>query len=130
MESKTRELDSITIETYSERCHVCRCKRSHGISEGYALALDIYKESKVFPREEPYSLTDQIRRSSRSVAANLAEAWKRRHYKKAFVSKLIECSAEAAETEVWLDMAFDLGFLEGKDEGRSIVALCGNSEDD
>jgi four helix bundle protein len=82
--------------------------------KAYALALDIYKESKVFPREEPYSLTDQIRRSSRSVAANLAEAWKRRHYKKAFVSKLIECSAEAAETEVWLDMAFDLGFLEGR----------------
>jgi len=54
----------------------------------YQIALDIYQLTKTFPKEEKYSLTDQIRRSSRSVAANLAEAWKKRRYEKAFISKL------------------------------------------
>jgi len=65
--------------------------------------MEIFEESKMFPREEKYSLTGQIRRSSRSVPANIAEAWKKRKYKKAFVSKLIDAFAEAGETEVWLE---------------------------
>lgn len=69
----------------------------------YKLAMEIFEESKMFPREEKYSLTGQIRRSSRSVPANIAEAWKKRKYKKAFVSKLIDAFAEAGETEVWLE---------------------------
>jgi len=60
--------------------------------------------------EEKYSLIDQIRRSSRSVPANIAEAWKKRKYPKLFVSKLIECSGEASETEVWLDFCKDLQY--------------------
>ena len=65
----------------------------------------IYQLSKSFPVEEKFSLTDQIRRSSRSVCANLAEAFRKRRYPKNFVSKLSDCEAEAAETHVWLDFA-------------------------
>ena len=78
----------------------------------YQLAIDIQKVTKIFPKEEKYSLTDQIRRSSRSVPANLAEAWKKRRYEKAFISKLIDCAGEAGETEVWLDFSKDFGFLD------------------
>ena len=77
----------------------------------YALAMEIFQETKAFPPEEKYSLTDQIRRSSRSIPTNLAEAWKKRNYEKAFVSKLVDCSSEAAETEVWLDFSRDCGYL-------------------
>ena len=78
---------------------------------GYQLALDIYQVTKTFPKEEKYSLTDQIRRSSRSIPANLAEAWKKRRYEKAFISKLVDCAGEAGETEVWLDFSKDFGYL-------------------
>jgi len=77
----------------------------------YRIALDIHQFTKTFPKEEKYSLTDQIRRSSRSVPANLAEAWKKRRYEKAFISKLIDCAGEAGETEVWLDFSKDFGYL-------------------
>lgn len=75
------------------------------------LAMEIFEETKRFPKEERYSLTDQIRRSSRSVAANIAEAWKKRIYVKSFVSKLTDSYGEEGETEVWLDMVFDSGYL-------------------
>jgi four helix bundle protein len=68
--------------------------------------MDIFKLSKGFPTEERYSLTDQIRRSSRSVCANIAEAWRKRRYKAAFIAKLSDAEAEAAETQVWLEIAF------------------------
>jgi len=77
----------------------------------YQLAVDIHEITKTFPKEEKYSLTDQIRRSSRSVSANLAEAWKKRRYEKAFISKVIDCAGEAGETEVWLDFSKDFGYL-------------------
>jgi len=77
----------------------------------YDLAMEIFHLSKLFPREEIYSLTDQIRRSSRSVAANLAEGFRKRRYPNMFVSKLADCDAEATETQVWLDFAFDCGYL-------------------
>jgi len=78
----------------------------------YRLALDIHNISKTFPKEEKYSLTDQIRRSSRSIPANLAEAWKKRRYEKAFVAKVIDAAGEAGETEVWLDFSKDFGYLD------------------
>lgn len=81
----------------------------------YKLAMDIFELSKTFPKEERYSLVDQIRRSSRSVPANLAEAWKKRLYSKMFVSKIIDAAAEAGETEVWLDVSKDAGYLSAKD---------------
>ena len=81
----------------------------------YQLAFDsavrIYELTKAFPVEERYSLTDQIRRSSRSVCANISEAWRKRRYPKNFVSKLSDADGEAVETLVWLDFASRFGYL-------------------
>jgi four helix bundle protein len=77
----------------------------------YSLAMHIFKESKTFPQEERYSLTSQIRRSSRSVAANIAEGFRKRQYPSMFMSKLADSDAEATETQVWLDFARDCGYL-------------------
>jgi four helix bundle protein len=74
-------------------------------------AVHIFELSRAFPIEERYSLTDQVRRCSRSVCANIAEAWRKRRYPNAFVSKLSDAEAEAAETEVWLEMAVRCGYL-------------------
>ncbi|WP_225875324.1 four helix bundle protein [[Limnothrix rosea] IAM M-220] len=74
-------------------------------------AMVIFARSKLFPSEEKFSLTDQIRRSSRSVAANLAEAWRKRRYPAAFVSKLSDSEAEAAETQTWVELARRCGYL-------------------
>ena len=76
----------------------------------------IFHASKDFPKEEIYSLTDQIRRSSRSVCANLAEAWRKRRYRAAFVSKLSDAESEASETQVWLQFATSCEYIE---RGRS-----------
>ena len=78
----------------------------------YKLAMDIFEETKSFPSEERYSLTDQIRKSSRSVPANIAEAWKRRQYVKMFRTRIIDSASEAGETEVWLDFSKDCGYLD------------------
>ncbi len=90
--------------------------RSHEDLEVYQMAFDaamkIFELSKKFPVEKRYSLTDQIRRSSRSVCANLAEAWRKRRYKAAFLAKLNECEAEAAETQVWIKFAVKCNYLE------------------
>ncbi|HNS51547.1 MAG TPA: four helix bundle protein [Anaerolineae bacterium] len=75
-------------------------------------AMGIFELTKWFPAEERYSLTDQVRRSSRSVCANIAEAWRKRRYANAFVAKLSDAEAEAAETEVWLELAVRCGYLD------------------
>ncbi len=72
---------------------------------------EIFRISKIFPIEERYSLTDQIRRSTRSVCANITSAWRKRRYPPAFISKLGDADEEAAETTVWLDIALDDGYL-------------------
>jgi len=77
----------------------------------YKLGLEIFGMTKSFPKEELFALTDQIRRSSRSVPANIAEAWRKRKYPKSFVSKLIDSLAEESETEVWLDYSKDLKYI-------------------
>ena len=77
----------------------------------FALAMDIYKLSKAFPSEEKYSLTDQIRRSSRSVSANIAEAFRKRLYPKHFISKISDSEAEAAETQVWIQFSWECNYL-------------------
>jgi four helix bundle protein len=74
-------------------------------------AMEIFELSKSFPNDEKYSLYDQMRRSSRSVCANVAEAWRKRRYQPAFISKLSDADAEAAETQVWLDFASRCGYL-------------------
>ena len=77
----------------------------------YRLAMEIFHLSKNFPREEVYSLTDQIRRSSRSVAANIAEGLRKRRYPNMLISKLTDCDGEATETQLWLDFALDCGYM-------------------
>jgi four helix bundle protein len=80
--------------------------------KAFDAAMTIFELSKAFPKEETYSMTDQIRRSSRSVCANLAEAWRKRRYEAAFISKLSDAEAEAAETQVWLEFAVKCGYMD------------------
>jgi four helix bundle protein len=82
--------------------------------KAFDAAMKIFELSKAFPREETYSLTDQIRRSSRSVCANLAEAWRKRRYQAAFISKLSDVEAEAAETQTWLRFAIECKYLKSE----------------
>ena len=78
----------------------------------FSISMEIFQISKTFPKDEAYSLTSQIRRSSRSVCANVAEAFRKRRYEKAFVSKLSDSDGEAAEAQVWLDYSLECGYLE------------------
>ena len=78
----------------------------------FASAMEIYSLSKNWPSQEKFSLIDQIRRSSRSVCGNIAEAWRKRRYPAHFVSKLSDSDSEAAETEVWLKFALECGYLD------------------
>src|SRR5438132_6343131 len=87
--------------------------------KAFEAAMQVFELSKKFPKEEVYSLTDQIRRSSRSVCANLAEAWRKRRYEAAFVSKLNDSEAEAAETQTWLEFAVRCEYL-APDVGRDL----------
>ncbi len=93
--------------------------RSHRDLEVYRKSVDagmtVFELSKRFPEEEKYSLTSQIRRSSRSVSGNLAEAWRKRRYSAAFASKLNDAEAEAAETQAWLEYAVRCCYLKGDD---------------
>jgi four helix bundle protein len=80
--------------------------------KAFEAAMQIFELSKQFPVEERYSLTDQIRRSSRSVCANFAEAWRKRRYEAAFVAKLNDCEAEAAETQTWIEFAVKCNYID------------------
>lgn len=84
-------------------------------SKAYELAMEVFQASKNFPNEERYSLTDQLRRSSRSVCSNLRESWAKRRYEAHFVSKLTDADGENSETETWLDFAHDCGYLSKRD---------------
>jgi len=92
--------------------------RKHKDLEVYKLAfetaMEIFELTTLFPKEERYSLTDQIRRSSRSVAANIAEAFRKRRYPKAFISKLSDSEGEAAETQVWIDFALKCKYIDNE----------------
>jgi four helix bundle protein len=77
----------------------------------FKVSMEIFQITKSFPKEEIYALTSQIHRSSRSVCANLAEAFRKRRYEKAFVSKLSDLEGEAAETQVWLDYSLNCGYM-------------------
>lgn len=79
--------------------------------DSFKTAMEIYELSKVFPREELYSLTDQIRRSLRSVSANISEAWGKRKYEKSFVAKLTDSEGEARETQTWLQFALACQYI-------------------
>ena len=86
--------------------------------KAFQVAMEIYKLSKNFPKEEKFSLTDQIRRSSRSVCANIAEAYRKRIYVRHFISKLTDSDAENSETVVWLDFALECNYLEREIHAR------------
>jgi four helix bundle protein len=86
-------------------------------------SMEIFQASKTFPKEETYSLTDQIRRSSRAVAAAIAEAWRGRKYEAVFVNKLNEAEREAAETQTWLEFAVKCGYLKAV-QGRELHRAC------
>ena len=87
----------------------------------YRLAMEIFHLSKAFLKEEKYSLTGQIRRSSRSVAANIAEGFRKRRYPNMLVSKLTDCDGEATETQVWLGFSFDCGYLSKENHDRLVA---------
>ncbi len=80
--------------------------------KAFALAMSIYQISKTFPKEEKYSLTDQIRRSSRSTCANMAEAYRKRIYPKHLISKRTDSDAENSETIVWIDFALECRYID------------------
>lgn len=86
--------------------------------EAMNAAMEIFAITKSFPQEERYSLVDQIRRSSRSVAANIAEAWRKRRYEAAFRSKLNDSEAEASETQTWIEIALRCGYLKKEAAGQ------------
>ena len=89
--------------------------------KAFDAAMIIFELSKQFPTEEKYSLTDQIRRSSRSVCANVAEAWRKRRYQGSFIAKLNECESEAAETQVWLKFAVKCQYI-STEQGRELYS--------
>lgn len=100
--------------------------KSHKDLDVYRMAFDaamqIFELSKRFPNEERYALTDQIRRSSRSVCANLAEAWRKRRYEAAFIAKLSDSEAEAAETQTWIEFAVKCNYLT-PETGRELYQI-------
>ncbi|TLX73975.1 four helix bundle protein [Labilibacter sediminis] len=79
--------------------------------KAYKISMNIFLLSREFPKEEKYSLVDQIRRSSRSICANLAEAWAKRRYEKVFINKLTDCLGEEFETETWLNYSLDCKYI-------------------
>ncbi len=89
--------------------------------KAFKLAMEIFKVSKKFPKEETYSLTDQIRRSSRSVCANIAESYRKRLYVRNFISKLTDSDAENSETTVWLDFALACKYLDQETHDKMIL---------
>jgi len=106
--------------------------------KGFKLSMNIFQLSKSFPREEQYSLTDQIRRSSQSVCANLAEAYRKRNYPKSYAFKLTDSDAENSETQVWLEFALECEYInkttfdeltsESEEEGKLLNYMILNPE--
>lgn len=89
--------------------------------KAFALAMTIYEISKTFPIEERYALTNQVRRSSRSVCANMAEAYRKKQYPAHFPSKVSDCDMENSETAVWLDFAFACKYITDETHSKLIV---------
>jgi four helix bundle protein len=105
-----------------EKTHEAADRQASGygrLQEGVEAAMQIFELSKTFPKEETYSLTDQTRRSSRSVCANLAEVSRKRRYEAAFVSKLNDSEAEAAESQTWLEFAVRCKYI-NRDVGKPL----------
>lgn len=93
-------------------------KRLKVFQKSYNLAMEIFELTKTFPKEERYSLTDQIRRASRSVSVNIAEGYRKRRYPKHFTSKITDADAECSETIVWLDFSFNCEYISEKNKNE------------
>ncbi len=93
-------------------------KKLIAYQKSFDLAMSIFEISKSFPKEETYSLTDQIRRSSRSVPSNIAEAYRKRRYPKHFISKLTDADEENSETNTWLDFAHACNYIKKEDYNK------------
>ena len=93
--------------------------------KSFELQQEIFRLTKTFPKEETYSLTDQIRRASRSVGSNIAESWQKRKYAAHFVSKLSDADGEQAETQHWLDTSLACNYISSEQHGK---LLCGYQE--
>jgi four helix bundle protein len=90
--------------------------------KAFDLSMRIFHLTKSFPRDEQYSLTDQIRRSSRSIGANISESWPKRRYPKSFIAKLIDSQSEACETIHWLDVSLAANYI-GKEKNQELTDL-------
>lgn len=93
-------------------------KKLLAYQKGFDLAMSIFEMSKSFPKEETYSLTDQVRRSSRSVCANISESYRKRRYPKHFISKLTDADSENSETSTWIDFAFECKYISEEDKNK------------
>ena len=105
----------VQLDVYRRRMMAERIRSVRDLvvyNKAFSAAMEIFQISKSFPREELYSLTDQMRRSSRSVCANLSEAWRKRRYKAVFINKLSDSGQEAAETQTWLEFSEACGYIE------------------
>lgn len=124
--------------TKNKKMAVYNFKETAVYKKSFSLAMRIFEISKSFPKEEKYSLTDQVRRSSRSVCANLAEAYRKKRYPAHFISKLTDCDAENSETNVWIDFAFSCEYIDEttqnelriltEEVGRMIYHMINNPE--
>jgi four helix bundle protein len=94
------------------RARVVKHQQLEVYQRAFDLSMQVFELSKRFPKEEMYSLTDQFRRSTRSVSSNLAEAWRKRRYLHAFIAKLSDAEGEAAESQTWLEYAVKCGYME------------------
>lgn len=108
------------MKMQSKRIHAKSFRDLEAYQKAKALAQDIYNLTKTFPKEETYSLTDQLRRSSRSVGAQIAEAWGKRRDERHFVSKLTDADAEQMETQHWLDVAASCQYL-SHDQAEQLI---------
>lgn len=88
--------------------------------KAFALAMEIFEISKNFPKEEKYSLTDQVRRSSRSITSSIAESWAKRRYEKSFINKITDALGEEHETEVWIDFAKECSYIQTETHNKLI----------
>jgi four helix bundle protein len=93
-------------------------KKLLAYQKAFELSMEIFELSKSFPKEETYSLTDQVRRSLRSVCANIAEAYRKRLYPKHFISKLSDSDSENSETQVWIDFSFSCNYINSEQQQK------------
>ena len=107
--------------TMNNSKHANSYQELHVYQKAFTLSEMIFETTKKFPREETFSLTDQLRRSSRSIGAQIAEAWAKRRYEKHFVSKLTDADAEQMESQHWMQVAFSCGYIDEETQDYTLI---------